>query len=136
LLLQNGIESYCPTTMVTKQWSDRVKKVEQPLFTSYVFVKVSNEQQTQVRAITNVVNFVYWQGKPAKINEAEIQAIKNFIGTNTNITVEKTSQKPGDKIKIEEGVFKGHTAIIKKIGKHKIELILPLLQAKLVASIK
>ena len=48
-LLQKGIESYCPTTIVKKQWTDRVKKIKQPLFTSYLFVKITIDQQQQIR---------------------------------------------------------------------------------------
>ena len=42
----------------------------------------------------------------------------------------------GQFIDIEEGVFKGQKAIINKIFKNKVELILPALQLKLVTPIK
>ena len=79
ILLQKSIESYCPTTIVKKQWTDRVKKIEQPLFSSYLFVKITIDQQQQIREIAGVVNFVYWLGKPAQIKAVEIEAIKNFL---------------------------------------------------------
>ena len=135
-LLQKGIESYCPTTIVKKQWTDRVKKIKQPLFTSYLFVKITIDQQQQIRETAGVVNFVYWLGKPAQIKAVEIEAIKNFIEKNKIIFVEKLSYAAGQFIDIEEGVFKGQKAIINKIFKNKIELILPALQLKLVTPIK
>lgn len=135
-LIQQGIESYCPTAIVKKQWSDRIKKVEQPIFTSYIFVEITQAQQTIVRQTFGVVNFVYWLGKPAVIKPAEIEAIKKFLERHENVTLEKITHKIGDEIEIEEGVFKGQKAIISKIFKNKIELVLPFLQAKLVATIK
>jgi len=135
-LLQKGIESYCPTTIVKKQWTDRVKKIKQPLFTSYLFVKITIDQQQQIRETAGVVNFVYWLGKPAQIKAVEIEAIKNFVKKNEIIFVEKFSYKAGQFIDIEEGVFKGQKAIINKIFKNKVELILPALQLKLVTPIK
>jgi transcription antitermination factor NusG len=39
LLTEAGIESYCPLNTVMRKWSDRMKKVEEPLFKSYVFVQ-------------------------------------------------------------------------------------------------
>ena len=33
-----GIESYLPLKKVLKQWSDRKKWVEEPLFRSYIFI--------------------------------------------------------------------------------------------------
>jgi transcription antitermination factor NusG len=59
------VESYCPLNKVRRKWSDRVKIVEQPLFKSYVFVKVSDEERTTVRMTPGTINFVYWGGKPA-----------------------------------------------------------------------
>ena len=135
-LLQKGIESYCPTTIVKKQWTDRVKKIKQPLFTSYLFVKITIDQQQQIRETAGVVNFVYWLGKPAQIKAVEIEAIKNFVEKNEIIFVEKFSYTAGQFIDIEEGVFKGQKAIINKIFKNNVELILPALQLKLVTPIK
>ena len=135
-LLQKGIESYCPTTIVKKQWTDRVKKIKQPLFTSYLFVKITIDQQQQIRETAGVVNFVYWLGKPAQIKAVEIEAIKNFVEKNEIIFVEKFSYTAGQFIDIEEVVFKGQKAIINKIFKNKVELILPALQLKLVTPIK
>ena len=42
-----------------------MKIVEEPLFKSYVFVKVNDEDRSDVRMTPGVINFVYWQGKPA-----------------------------------------------------------------------
>ena len=89
-LLQQGIESYCPTTIVKKQWSDRVKKVEQPIFTSYIFVEITQAQQTIVRQTFGVVNFVYWLGKPAVIKPTEIEAIKKFLEKHENVEGESS----------------------------------------------
>jgi transcriptional antiterminator RfaH len=40
LLLRHGFEPYLPLQKVLRQWSDRKKKVEVPLFNSYIFVRV------------------------------------------------------------------------------------------------
>ena len=53
-----------------------MKTVEEPLFKSYVFVKVSEEDRTAVRMTPGVINFVYLDGKPAIIKEKEIAARK------------------------------------------------------------
>ena len=43
LLLKSGIESWCPVQKKERQWSDRKKIIEEPLFRSYVFVKIEKE---------------------------------------------------------------------------------------------
>ena len=85
---RRGLESYCPLNKVRKKWSDRFKVVEEPLFKSYVFVKVTDEEKTDVRFIDGVVNFVYWLGKPARVQDDEIERIKRFLNDHTDVTVE------------------------------------------------
>ena len=79
LLTEKKIESYCPLNKVRKKWSDRMKTVEEPLFKRYVFARVNEEEQTKVRMTAGVMNFVYWQGKPAIIPAKEIETITEIF---------------------------------------------------------
>ena len=54
LLLQKGVESYCPLNKVRRKWSDRIKIIEEPLFKSYVFVKVAESDRTEIRMTDGV----------------------------------------------------------------------------------
>ena len=45
---QKGIESWCPTQKKERQWSDRKKVIEEPLFKSYVFVRATKEEHANV----------------------------------------------------------------------------------------
>ena len=36
-----GIENYLPLISEKRQWSDRVKVIESPLFKSYIFVRIN-----------------------------------------------------------------------------------------------
>ena len=103
LLLQKGIESYCPLNKVRRKWSDRIKTIEEPLFKSYVFVKISEEERTNVRMTNGVVNFVYWNGKPAIIREKEIQIIKRFLDEYENVEAVKIEVTPGDRVQVIAG---------------------------------
>jgi transcription antitermination factor NusG len=103
LLLQKDIEVYCPLNKVRRKWSDRIKTVEEPLFKSYVFVKVADEERTKVRMTDGVVNFVYWDGKPAIIKEKEIQTIKRFLDEYENVEVVKMDLNEGDRVQVIAG---------------------------------
>jgi transcription antitermination factor NusG len=48
LLEAKGIESYCPLNRVRRKWSDRIKTIEEPLFKSYVFVKIAEETRLSI----------------------------------------------------------------------------------------
>ncbi len=103
LLQQKGIESYCPLNKVRRKWSDRIKIVEEPLFKSYVFVKVNDDNRTAVRMTDGVINFVYWDKKPAVIKEKEIETIKRFLGEHENVELVKMDLKPDQRVIITSG---------------------------------
>ena len=103
LLLEKGVESYCPLNKVRRKWSDRVKLVEEPLFKSYVFVKVSDQDRSAVRMTSGAINFVYWDGKPAVIKEKEILAIKRFLDEYENVEARPVELKINQRVRITNG---------------------------------
>lgn len=103
LLIEKGVESYCPLNKVRRKWSDRVKIIEEPLFKSYVFIKVNDEGRTTVRMTPGVINFVYWDGKPAVIKEKEINAIKRFLNEYENVEVMPMDLEVQQRVKITTG---------------------------------
>src|SRR6185503_10425625 len=118
LLADKGVERYCPLNKVRRKWSDRVKVVEEPLFKSYVFVKVSNEDRTAVRMTPGAINFVYWDGKPAVIREKEITAIKRFLDEYENVEVQQQELKVNQRVRIITGTLMDHEGQVLDI-RHK-----------------
>ena len=105
LLIEKGLESYCPLNKVRRKWSDRVKIVEEPLFKSYVFVKVNDEDRKTVRMTNGAINFVYWGGKPAVIKEKEITAIKRFLDEYENVEARPAELKLNQRVRITNGTL-------------------------------
>ncbi|MGQ0739680.1 MAG: UpxY family transcription antiterminator [Bacteroidota bacterium] len=108
LLADKGLESYCPLNKVRRKWSDRMKTVEEPLFKSYVFVKVSDEDRASVRMTSGAINFVYWNGKPAIIKEREITAIKRFLDEYDNVEARPADLKVNQRVRITNGTLMDH----------------------------
>jgi transcription antitermination factor NusG len=133
MLDAKGIEAYCPLNKVKKQWSDRVKLVEEPLFKSYVFVHVSEEEQAKVRMTNGVVNFIYWLGKPARIKQKEIDRIKRFLNEYEEVEVQQTALQPNDKVIIRSGILMDKEATVKRTLHNKVEVEIESLGCKLVA---
>ena len=105
LLTEKGLESYCPLNKVRRKWSDRYKVVEEPLFKSYVFVKVSDEDRSNVRMTTGAINFVYWDGKPAVVKEKEIIAIRRFLDEYENVEARPVKLKMHQRVRITNGTL-------------------------------
>ncbi|HKG67232.1 MAG TPA: UpxY family transcription antiterminator, partial [Segetibacter sp.] len=61
---RKGVECWCPLKKTQKQWSDRKKVIEEPLFTSYVFVRINETEKSVVLMTDGILNFVYYIGKP------------------------------------------------------------------------
>lgn len=118
-----GIECYCPLITQIKQWSDRKKKVEVPLFNSYVFVQLPDAQRNSVFQIAGVVRYLFWLGKPAVVRDDEIAVIKKSLSENiSDILV--MPYKKGDKIKLETGMFNSHDAIVQEVTNTHYILVL------------
>jgi transcription antitermination factor NusG len=69
LLLQRGFESWCPVQKKERQWSDRKKIIEEPLFRSYVFVKAAKEEVAEPVATETKAA----EEKPAKTADKKAQ---------------------------------------------------------------
>ena len=82
-----------------------MKVVEEPLFKSYVFVKVDNEDRSAVRMTNGAINFVYWNGKPAVIKEKEINAIKRFLNEYENVEANPVDLKVNQRVRITNGTL-------------------------------
>lgn len=133
LLQEKQIVGYCPLNKVRKKWSDRYKIVHEPLFKSYVFVQVAENEMTKVRMISGVVNFVYWNGKPAVIKEEEINTIRRFLNEHEHVEVEQIQFKPNQRVKIMSGVLMNEEAVVVRSDKNKVQVILQNLGFKLTA---
>jgi len=108
LLVEKGLESYCPLNKVRRKWSDRIKIVEEPLFKSYVFVRVTEEDRTVVRMTNGAINFVYWNGKPAVIKDREITAIRRFLDEYENVEARPLELKVNQRVRITNGTLMDH----------------------------
>lgn len=120
-LQAKGIVSYCPLNVVHRQWSDRIKKVEEPLFKSYVFVQVLPAAQSEVRLTEGVINFVYWNGKPAIIHPQEIDTIRRFLNEYDDVEALPVLA-PGQRVQIQSGLMMGATAVVEKIDNRWVEV--------------
>jgi len=122
-LVKKGIEAYCPLNKVRRKWSDRMKTIEEPLFKSYVFVKVEDAGMTEVRFVDGVLNYVYWNGKPAIVREEEIIEIKKFMSEYEDVEVSSIELKPSDAVVLNAGVMMGATGrVMRMMGNNTVEV--------------
>ena len=129
------IENYCPIHKVMKQWHDRKKMIYEPLFTSYVFVKVTPQDHTKIRKMPGVINFVYWLGKPAIVRNEEIETIREFIQQYDTVRLEKTQVNLQDTVRIIQGPLVNQEGKVIEVLHRTVKVQLPSIGYALVAVI-
>lgn len=130
-LAQLGIEVYCPLIIQERQWSDRKKKVEVPLLSSYVFVRLEPNEREKVFQVSGVVRYLYWLGQPAIIKDAEIETLQRWLQDKV-VSFEIVGIQPGTLYEIPSGPFIGQKGIVDKVDKSQIVLILEELGVKII----
>jgi len=105
-----GFEPYLPLQKVLRQWSDRKKKVEVPLFNSYIFVHAYEHKIPEVLKVPGISWNIRHNGKPAVLRQNELDTIRRFL--DSGLLIETTSVAdldPGDHVKVIDGPLRGAT---------------------------
>ena len=123
ILEKSGIDVYCPIVKEVRQWSDRKKTVEVPLFSSYLFVHLAPKERELVYAAPGVVRYLFWLNRPAIVKDQEIETLKSWL-TGEVLAVKVQNLKPGDCLFIHKGPFKGKDGVIQNINSNRVQLVL------------
>lgn len=134
-LRAKGFSVYAPTQTLHKQWSDRIKKVEEPFFKSYVFVQFEEADKINVLQTQGAVALVTWLGKPAKIREEEINAIRDFLERYEGVKIENTEFKAGQSLRIKHGSLENQYGTVVRQSKNKVTLEIEQLGMTLLAEV-
>jgi transcription antitermination factor NusG len=88
LLTKKKIENYCPLNKINTGENER--SLLNPIFPSFVFVYITPEQIEYVKQLNDIINFVYWIGRPVELKEIEIESIQEFVADYNDIYIEKS----------------------------------------------
>jgi transcription antitermination factor NusG len=122
VLIRKGVESWCPLQKIERQWSDRKKIIEDPLFKSYVFVRIDSSEKTKVLMTDGVLNFVHYLGKPAVIKDEEVDNIKRYLAEKdaSIFIISQDGFQPDTKIRVNHGVFMDNEGTVIRGGRKKV----------------
>ena len=108
LLVKFGFEAWLPMHKVMRQWSDRKKKLEVPLFNSYIFVHDIEAHISDILKVPGISWNIRHSGKPAVLNTAEKELVERFIKTGLTLDIQATQElKQGQKVQVMDGPLKG-----------------------------
>ena len=136
LLTKRKIENFCPQNRKQIKHIRKTKMVNEPLFSSYVFVHLEEKNLVCLKEIENILNLVYWKGSPAIINDNEIEIIRDFINDHENIRMEKTVVNLKDSAKIIDRPAYTIEGNLLKLKNTSVRINLPSLGFTLIAEME
>ena len=80
-LVQRNIDTFLPLCDTWRQWKDRKKKVELPLFPGYCFARFPLVEKLRVLNVLGVADLVSINGHAEPIREEELAAIQQLVST-------------------------------------------------------
>jgi transcription elongation factor/antiterminator RfaH len=113
-LQEQGLTTFLPLVREIRSWSDRKKKVELPLFSCYVFVKLAfgnNEARMRVYRTNGVFRIVNMGGEAIPIPEEQIEALRTVVTQQVSFSVHPFL-KIGQRVRIRGGSLDGVEGVL------------------------
>jgi len=112
-LRERNVETFLPLVTEIHRWSDRKKKVQLPLFSSYVFARLSPSKVDRLRVLTidGVFSFVGVRGEGTPIPESQIDAIRTLVDGGLPWS-SHPFLKIGQRVRIRSGALDGVEGIL------------------------
>ncbi len=134
-LVGQGYECFLPKYKAVRQWSDRRKEIESPLFPGYLFCRFNPLQRLPILKTPGVMEIVGCNRKPIPIDEQEIQAIQRMMESSL-------ARQPwpylevGERVRIQSGALRGLAGILVALkGNYRLVLSVTLLKRSVAVEI-
>ena len=116
-LAAKDIEVFLPTITRWSRWKDRKKRVDWPLFPGYCFARFDPRQLLPVVSCNGVAQVVSFEGRPAPVPEAEVEAIRTLVTSGLQYDPCPLI-KEGDLVQVVSGPLRGVIGRLIRKGAH------------------
>jgi len=131
-----GYETFLPTYVSVRRYSDRLKKISAPLFPGYVFCKMDRNRRLPVLLTAGVEYAVGFAGKLEAIPAAEILALEAVASAGLQLQP-WPYLNAGDRVRISNGSMTGVEGIlIRAHGVDRLVLSIEMLQRSISVEIE
>ena len=128
-----GINSYVPSYVTKRVWSDRIKKVTVPAISGYVFFELNKIDFNLINLnpfTKNIVRSI--NGMPAVIKNEEIKTLKDYF--DGKLMPCDVNLVNGQRVKINKGPFMFNKGTINKISCNKVVINIDSININLILS--
>jgi transcription antitermination factor NusG len=132
-LSERKITTFLPTVKTIRQWSDRRKVVESPLFSCYLFVKMlpRSEERLRVLTVDGVLRFIGTHGMGIPIPDEQINAVRTVVEEQLPFC-SHPFLKIGQRVRVRNGALSGVEGILtSRSGENTLVISLDAIQRSL-----
>ena len=104
-------EQFLPLYRTQRGWSDRIKDLELPLFSGYVFCRMDPVHRLPVLTIPGAVSFVGIGNTPIPVEDSEISALQTIVRSGMPV-VPWPFLQVGQRVRIERGPLREIEGIV------------------------
>ena len=108
---RRSVECYLPLYGSVRRWKDRSVRLELPLFSGYVFVRVALRERLRVLQIPGVARLVGFEGRPAAVPDEDIEAIRTCLSGDHALLPHCYLQR-GQRVRVLSGPLAGLTGVV------------------------
>lgn len=115
LLQERQVEVYLPLVTAYRRWSDRMKRVEVPLFNSYIFVRThpgDHNEYFSILQTPGAVRFIHFEGRLVPVPEEQIQMLRRLTAEGLEMESCEKPIEPGTPVEISYGPLKGIRGVV------------------------
>jgi transcription antitermination factor NusG len=131
-----GIQCFLPMYKAKRQWSDRVKVVDLPLFSGYVFCQLQDRRFLPVLETPGVVQVVGHGPKPVPVEDHEMAVLHRIAGCGQE-TMPWPYLTVGQRVRLRTGALKDVEGILASAeGRDRVVVNIELLQRSVAVSVE
>ena len=112
-LSNKSYDVYLPLYRAVHRWQDRDKQLLVPLFPCYLFLRGGLDRQLPILTTPGLLHIVSWGGRPAAIPQAQIDAVKQILGSGLPVQ-SHAYMRCGDRVRVRSGPLMGLEGILER----------------------
>ena len=136
VLRMKGREELLPLYSETRRWSDRVQRVDLPVFPCYVFCRLKTSAgRVEVMRLASVRSIIGFGGSPVPVEATEIDMVRTIVQSGLP-TQPWPGLSRGQKVRVVGGPLTGCEGVVERHrGAHRLIVAVSLLQRSIAVEI-
>jgi transcription antitermination factor NusG len=127
-LRERCVDYFLPLYECERRWKDRRVKLQTPLFSGYLFVRIALRERLRVLQIPGVVHLVGFGGHPASLPQEDLQAIQDCLSQGLQVEPHPYL-RVGRRMQVKSGPLQGlEGVVVRRKNRSRFVLSFDLLQ--------